>query len=83
MKRRHCLVDGCHGMPVALGLCTTHYGRLRRGRPIEEDPHSIEEPHRVVVVLPGELHEKIQEKARTKETTTSQLIRDTLTEAFP
>ena len=82
MRHRHCLVNDCHGMPVALGLCTTHYGRLRRGRDIEADPQPIEEPHRVVVVLPGELHERIQKRARVKQTTTSQLIRDTLNEAF-
>ena len=82
MKRRACLVDGCCAPPVALGLCSTHYGRLRRGRPIDEEPEPIEEPHRVVVVLSGDLHAELIRKARDRETTMSQLIRDTLSEVF-
>jgi hypothetical protein len=82
VKLRHCLVHACGAVPVALGLCSTHYGRLRRGRPIEEDPEAILEPHRVVVVIPADLHRRIARAASTAETTTSQLIREKLQEAF-
>lgn len=76
-----CSIKECGDNAVALGLCVRHYNRLRRGQPVDEDRPVIEEPRRVVVVLPDALYQRIVKKAKPKPAST--FIREKLEEAFP
>ena len=78
-----CTIKGCEKDRFSLGLCTRHYGRLRRGRPLDDDPEPIENPQRVVVVLDGPVYLNIKQAARTRRLAASSLIREVLRKEFP
>ncbi len=77
-----CTVKGCEDARFSLGLCSRHYSRLRRGRPLDEDPEPIEDPQRVVVVLPGQLYGFIKQAASKRRIAASSLIRQMLQKEF-
>jgi hypothetical protein len=76
-------VRGCDTPRFSLGLCTKHYARLRRGQPLDKDRPSIASPRRVVVVLPDDLYQRIQNTAEAKDKPASTFIRECLEERFP
>lgn len=79
--KEDCVVQGCTSERVALGLCSRHYARLKRGRTLDEEPVRLKDPRRVVIVIEDAEYDVLQKAAKARHIPTATYIRNLLREA--